>query len=437
MKNFNKPFINPFDYINPEKIRNKVNTLKDRHPDWEKEDFCRELVKRKSRLCAGSGFISALPSSLPGLGTVVTIIGGTAVDLTALVYFLSELTMEIATVYDRDPSTDATVKEGLWVLSSCFGVESATVGVSKVAVINTSKKALAVIIEKLFTIIGGWLSKRIILRMLPVVGSLINSYINSKACKHVGKEVVLWYKTNEDQDMDWSKGPEAEDDFLEEDDLKDDIPDENIIFEPMDEDMSSFEENIDEDIIIEEPEEILLEEPEEILLEEPYTGITEEEVNLIDEEKEILEAEVIITEEENIEEPEVFEEEKIEESEVFEEEKIEESEVFEAEVIITEEEKIEEPEVFEEEKIEEPEVFEAEVVITEEEKIDESEIFEEDLLDPFADLEDEDVSVEIITPDDTDDVEIENNKSENLEDTKKDTKKSMKKIIRKKKKKRS
>lgn len=304
MKNLNKPFINPFDYIDTEKIRKKVNSLKDLHPDWEKEDICRELVKKKSRLCASSGALSALPSSIPGLGTIVTIVGGTAVDLTALVFFLSELTIEIATVYNRNPSTDATKKEALWVLSSCFGVESAAVGVSKVAGINLSKRALAVLIEKLFTIIGGWLTKGILLRMLPVVGSLVNAYINTKACKHAGKEVVLWYKTNEEQDLDWGKSGEGkEEDFID-DDIKDDIPDENIIFEPMDEgeDLNVYE-DISSDILIEEPEEIEIESPEEIIEEDMNITVEEREEFLSEDDNErdeifedIIEGEVITSE---------------------------------------------------------------------------------------------------------------------------------------------
>ena len=91
MLKFSKTIINPFDYINPETVRNTVNTLKDLHPEWEKEDICRELIAKKARLCGGSGALAALPSSIPGLGTLVTVIGGTAVDITFLVYFLSEL----------------------------------------------------------------------------------------------------------------------------------------------------------------------------------------------------------------------------------------------------------------------------------------------------------------------------------------------------------
>lgn len=314
MKKFDKSIFNPFDYINPERIRNNVNKIKDRHPDWEKEDICRELVKRKSRICAGTGAISALPSSIPGLGTFVTIAGGTAVDLGTMVYFLSELTLEIATVYNRNPSSEATIKEALWVLSSCFGVESATLGVSKVAIINTSKKALAKIIEKLFTIIGGWLSKNILLRMLPLVGSLVNAYINSKACKHAGKEVVLWYKSNLEQDIEWTKTGEEEKHEAPEEggEEYDDLPDENIIFEPMDEEMDmDFEredfvradETSDENIIDGEGETIT--EPDidieklrtsDNTIEEPLPDIEEIEIdekpdeNIIDiEEIEILE----------------------------------------------------------------------------------------------------------------------------------------------------
>ncbi|OQA20438.1 MAG: hypothetical protein BWY64_00143 [bacterium ADurb.Bin363] len=258
MLKFNKTLFNPFDYIKSENVRKKVNNIKDRHPEWEKEDICRELIRQKARMCGTTGALSALPSSLPGLGTFMTLIGGTAVDITSMVYFLSELTLEIATVYNRDPSTEATTKESFWVLSSCFGVEAATVGISKVTVINASKKALAILVEKLLTIIGGWLAKRIILKMIPLAGSFVNASINMSACKQVGKEAVLWYKTNTEQDSMWNVSGETKKEFWEEDEEEEDekreeqdIPVENIILEPMNEDVK---EEVIVEIIVEEKE---------------------------------------------------------------------------------------------------------------------------------------------------------------------------------------
>jgi hypothetical protein len=316
MKDVKKMFINPFDYINPEKIRDKVNKLKDRHPDWEKEDLARELVKQKSRICAGAGALSALPSSIPGLGPVITVIGGTAVDITTTVYFLSELTLEIASVYNRNPGSESTIREALWVLSSCFGVEAATVGVSKVTVISASKKALVVLIEKLFTIIGGWLAKRILLKMIPIVGSILNASINMAACKHVGKETVLWYKANPEQDSLWQEASKKEDndDFLDEEEIKpNDIPDENIVFETMNkEDEDEIDEYI-EDEIDEYIEDIYIQESEIVEIKEE----TEEKKTDTNEIKKGKEKEK--TEEEKTDTNEIKkgkEEEKIEEKEV-------------------------------------------------------------------------------------------------------------------------
>ncbi|MEQ8172741.1 MAG: hypothetical protein ABRQ38_27905, partial [Candidatus Eremiobacterota bacterium] len=259
---FSKTLFNPFDYINPEKIKNRVNTIKDRHPEWEKEDICKELVRQKARLCGTTGAISALPSSLPGIGTFMTLAGGTAVDITTMVFFLSELTLEIATVYNREPSTEATTKEAFWVLSSCFGLEAATVGISKIAVINASKKALSVLIKKLLGVIGGWLAKGIILRMIPLVGSIVNASINMSACKQVGKESVLWYKTNPEQDSMWDSGKEKKEEYWEDEERHEnyrDLPDENIVLEPMNEEEVREEEKTEKEPEIIPPEEIVTE----------------------------------------------------------------------------------------------------------------------------------------------------------------------------------
>ncbi len=328
-----KTLLNPFDYINPEKIKNRVNTIKDRHPEWEKEDICKELVKQKARLCGTTGAISALPSSLPGIGTFMTLAGGTAVDITTMVFFLSELTLEIATVYNREPSTEATTKEAFWVLSSCFGVEAATVGLSKVAVINASKKALSVLIKKLLSVIGGWLAKGILLRMIPLVGSIVNASINMSACKQVGKESVLWYKTNPEQDSMWNAGKEKKvEDWEEEgtDETSQDLPDENIILEPMNEEEVREEEKTEK-----EPEVILPEEGDtedihhiEDIIEIPEKDVTiedipteeqQEEIPEDTEEKEEIPEDTEEKEEisENTEEKEEITNEEIEEQEAF------------------------------------------------------------------------------------------------------------------------
>ncbi|RJR12097.1 hypothetical protein C4588_02725 [Candidatus Parcubacteria bacterium] len=431
MKKFDKSIFNPFDYINPERIRKNVNKIKDRHPDWEKEDICRELVKRKSRICAGTGAISALPSSIPGLGTFVTIAGGTAVDLATLVYFLSELTLEIATVYNRNPSNEATIKEALWVLSSCFGVESATLGVSKVAIINTSKKALAKIIEKLFTIIGGWLSKNILLRMLPVVGSLVNAYINSKACKHAGREIVLWYKTNLEQDIEWAKTGEKDGSPEEGGEEKDDLPDENIIFEPMDEEMDmdferedfiTADETLDENTIDGEGETII--EPDidieklrtsDKTIEEPLPDIGEIEIDEKSEENIIDIGEIEILEETFEEIPPASDREKDFSECSKEEVKIKaEEEVFEE---LKEEKNIETP-VLDEAKVEEK----VETLSEEEEEEDS----EEEMENIDADAENDDKA---------EDTSDKNLTVEAKSDTQEKKKKFIKKIFKKKKKK--
>jgi len=289
---FSKTLLNPFDYINPEKIKNRVNTIKDRHPEWEKEDICKELVRRKARLCGTTGAISALPSSLPGIGTFMTLAGGTAVDITTMVYFLSELTMEIATVYNREPSTEATTKEAFWVLSSCFGVEAATVGISKVAIINGSKKALSVIIDKLLGIIGGWLAKGILLRMIPLIGSIVNASINMSACKQVGKESVLWYKTNPEQDSMWDAGKEKKEDYWENEGMDEnprDLSDENIVLEPMNEEKSGKEEKTAKEPEVIPPEEDETEDIHHIedIIEIPEKDVIIEDITVEEQKEEI------------------------------------------------------------------------------------------------------------------------------------------------------
>ncbi|MEQ8223462.1 MAG: hypothetical protein ABRQ37_14220, partial [Candidatus Eremiobacterota bacterium] len=319
---FSKTLLNPFDYINPEKIKNRVNTIKDRHPEWEKEDICKELVRQKARLCGTTGAISALPSSLPGIGTFMTLAGGTAVDITTMVVFLSELTLEIATVYNREPSTEASTKEAFWVLSSCFGVEAATVGISKVAIINASKKVLSVLIKKLLSIIGGWLAKGILLRMIPLVGSIVNASINMSACKQVGKESVLWYKTNPEQDSMWDAGKGKKEDYWEDegtDETSQDLPDENIVLEPMNDEEVREEEKAEKEPEVIPPEEEGIEDIHHIedIIEIPEKDVIIEDIPVEEQKDEIPE-----TTEEKEEIPETTEE--IEEIEEMTDKEIEE-----------------------------------------------------------------------------------------------------------------
>lgn len=193
---------NPFEHINRGDIKKRVEKLKKKNPSLSREDLCRLIIRNKCKWCAGAGAVTALPGAVPGVGTLVAIIGGTALDIAAMGYFTSEMILEIAAIHNRDLYISGTSREAVWVMVSAVGASAAGKSLTGVTVAQLSGRAFVSMLEKALLAIGIKATQRTILRVIPFAGMLITGAVNYYTCKKVGEYVAKYYSTNSYSD-DW------------------------------------------------------------------------------------------------------------------------------------------------------------------------------------------------------------------------------------------
>jgi len=154
------------------------------------------MIKKKCRWCATAGALTALPGAVPVLGTVVAIIGGTLLDMTAMGYFITELILEIAVLHNRDIDTEGTSREAVWVLVSSVGAGAAGRGLTGLTVRRLSGQAFNRLIEQALLALGIRASQRTILRIIPFIGMFIAGSVNYYICQKVGEFVMRYYAEN-------------------------------------------------------------------------------------------------------------------------------------------------------------------------------------------------------------------------------------------------
>lgn len=188
---------NPFDHINKKDIKKRVDKIKKKKRNLSSEEICRLMIKKKSRWCAAAGALTALPGAVPVFGTVVAIVGGTLLDMTAMGYFITEMILEVAAVYNRNIDTAGTSREAVWVLVSSVGAGAAGRGLTGVTVKRLSGRAFNRLIEQALLALGIRASQRTILRIIPFIGMFIAGAVNYYICKKVGAFVINYYADND------------------------------------------------------------------------------------------------------------------------------------------------------------------------------------------------------------------------------------------------
>lgn len=187
---------NPFDHVNRVDIIKRVSKLKRKKSSLSNEDIARILIKKKSRWCAAAGALTALPGAVPVLGTLVAIIAGTILDITAMGFFITEMILEVAAAYNRDLDKEGTSREAVWVLVSAVGAGAASKGLTGMTVRRLSGRAFNRLIEQALLALGIRASQRTILRIIPVIGMFIAGGVNLYTCKKVGDFVIKYYSEN-------------------------------------------------------------------------------------------------------------------------------------------------------------------------------------------------------------------------------------------------
>lgn len=187
---------NPFDHVNKDSVRKRVEKLKKKKAHLSEEEICRLLIKRKCRRCAAVGAITALPGAIPVLGTLVAIIGGTFIDMTAMGYYITEMILEIAVVYNRNLKISGTSREAVWVFVSSVGAGVAGKGLTGLTLGQLSGRVFQRLIERALLSLGIRASQRTILRIIPIIGMIAIGIINNYTCRKVGEYVADYYAEN-------------------------------------------------------------------------------------------------------------------------------------------------------------------------------------------------------------------------------------------------
>ena len=187
---------NPFDHMNKKDIKKRVEKIRKKKKNLSHEEICRMMIKKKCRWCATAGALTALPGAIPVLGTVVAIVGGTLLDMTAMGYFVTELILEIAVLHNRDIETEGTSREAVWVLVSSVGAGAAGRGLTGLTVRRLSGQAFNRLIEQALLALGIRATQRTFLRIIPFIGMFIVGSVNYYICRKVGEYVMRYYAEN-------------------------------------------------------------------------------------------------------------------------------------------------------------------------------------------------------------------------------------------------
>ena len=196
----NLPLFNFFTMIQQEDIIKRVKKLKAKHQDKTQQELCDLIIKSKSRRWAASGAVTAMPATIPGVGTVISVLGGSTLDVLLLTYFMSEMTLELSAVYHRDLDLPAVSQEALWVFISALGADMVGKGLSKIAIKQLGNQAVVKLGHKLLLSMGIRIGQRSLFKILPLLGVAISGTVNYCFCQKVGNFMVDYYEKHAFED---------------------------------------------------------------------------------------------------------------------------------------------------------------------------------------------------------------------------------------------
>lgn len=185
---------NPFSTGSFNSVRQRVQSLKQDYPDLSREELAQVLIREKCLWCALAGCLTALPAVVPGLGTVIALLAGTAADITILGWAITRLVFEMATLYGRDPTSLEAQREAFFAFGLAAGIHSINKRLSRLAAAQFSKQLTAELLERTLIGLGVRASQRqLVPRILPFVGVFIAGAINFFFTRAIGMKMLRFY----------------------------------------------------------------------------------------------------------------------------------------------------------------------------------------------------------------------------------------------------
>jgi len=196
----------------PENLRQYTrelqNNLRLQHPDKPTTEIralaAKKIISQASYYCAAVGGVTALPGAIPGVGTVTSVLGGGAADLTACVKLQTEMAMKLADLHgynllDSDVQLLCLFLAGVGTLneSAKEGVKTAGTRAVTSFLKENLKGALLQAVKAVFAKLGIAFSRTSVLKALPFfIGSVVGAGANYQLTRIVGRRINTTFATN-------------------------------------------------------------------------------------------------------------------------------------------------------------------------------------------------------------------------------------------------
>lgn len=195
-------FFNLLRFINPVDVEKKVRSLRRDNPGLSDEELSELVIKERSLLCAISGTITTLPAIFPVVGTLITLLGGIALDISLVTYFMMRMIMEVAAIHGRNLYHKGLSREAVWVFASAVGADAVSKTVSRISVSQMGNRAMVKIVQQILLSLGIRSTPRVALRVIPLIGAGIAGTINYFICKKIGHWAANYYRLQGENKLD-------------------------------------------------------------------------------------------------------------------------------------------------------------------------------------------------------------------------------------------
>ncbi len=153
------------------------------------------IIERYARTCGRVGSLTAMAGAVPGLGTVVSLVGAAAADLAITMKYQIEMTMALAHLFGRDIAVEeeqrlcyAVAGLGVATQAGMLSFQKFTVQSLKEAAKRLLKTRAKRWLFDLFKKLGLKLTERGILKAIPLgVGVALSYTSNKKLTRYIGR----------------------------------------------------------------------------------------------------------------------------------------------------------------------------------------------------------------------------------------------------------
>jgi uncharacterized protein (DUF697 family) len=161
----------------------------------ERIEVANALILRYAKTCGRVGAVTAGAGALPGIGTVVALIGSTAADLAITMKYQIEMVTALAHLFGRDITNEEEQRLiytvaglGIATQAGLLSFERFTIQGIREAVKHMVKGRWKKWIFELFKKLGLKLTERGILRVIPFgIGVTFTYYSNRKLTRYIGR----------------------------------------------------------------------------------------------------------------------------------------------------------------------------------------------------------------------------------------------------------